>query len=159
MFATDKLWFSLDSALTFVKEGDVVILHRPKVEVLPEIRLLWGVRRQKTLSMESLLCAPGEERGIRTEALFNTQMRWHLVPTCSNQAVKPALRVPKVIYDQWICTAEQIQQQKEVLEAKRMKTQPMKNSVSLLKMHWFHQSLLNSAHLTNKSFKNIFEHF
>lgn len=40
MFATDKLWFSLDSALTFVKEGDVVILHRPKVEVLPEIRLL-----------------------------------------------------------------------------------------------------------------------
>lgn len=38
--AADELWFSLDSARTFVKEGDVVILHRPKVEVLPEVRLL-----------------------------------------------------------------------------------------------------------------------
>lgn len=38
--------------------------------------------------------------------------------TCSNQAVKPALSVLKVIYNQRIRTAEQIQQHKEVLEAK-----------------------------------------
>lgn len=37
--------------------------------------------------------------------------------TCSNQAVKPALCLLKVIYNQWIRTAEQIQQHKEVLEA------------------------------------------
>lgn len=40
---------------TFVKEGDVVILYRSKVNIFPKIRLLWGVRHQKTLSMESLL--------------------------------------------------------------------------------------------------------
>lgn len=40
---------------TFVKEGDVVVLHRSEVHILPKIRLLRGVRRQETLSMESLL--------------------------------------------------------------------------------------------------------
>lgn len=39
-----------------------------------------------------------------------------MVLTCGNQAVKPALCVLKVIYNQRICTAEQIQQHKEVLE-------------------------------------------
>lgn len=34
-----QLWLSLDSLLTFVKEGNVVVLYRPKVEVLPEIGL------------------------------------------------------------------------------------------------------------------------
>lgn len=42
-------------SLTFVKEGDVVILHRSEVHILPKIRLLRGVRRQKALSVESLL--------------------------------------------------------------------------------------------------------
>lgn len=69
-FASDELCSGVDSALTFVKEGDVVVLHRPKVEVLPEIGLLRGVGRQKTLSMESLLCSPGVERRIRREALL-----------------------------------------------------------------------------------------
>ncbi len=40
---------------TFVKEGDVVVLHRSEVNVFPKIRLLRGVRRQETLSVESLL--------------------------------------------------------------------------------------------------------
>lgn len=50
--------------------------------------------------------------------------------TCSNQAVKPAFSVLKVIYNQWIRTAEQIQQHKEVLEAKRLKMQLMTDNVN-----------------------------
>ena len=46
-------------SLTFVKEGDVVVLHGSEVHVLPEVRLLWRVRRQQTLSVESLLWERG----------------------------------------------------------------------------------------------------
>lgn len=35
--------------------------------------------------------------------------------TCSHQAVEPALRVVKVVRNQRVCTAEQVQQHKEVL--------------------------------------------
>lgn len=49
--------------------------------------------------------------------------------TCSNQAVEPALRVVKVVRNQWVRTAEQVQQHKEVLgqdtEMKTLKRQPM----------------------------------
>lgn len=38
--------------------------------------------------------------------------------TCSNQAVEPACRVIKVIRNQRIWTAEQVEQHKEVLEKK-----------------------------------------
>lgn len=71
MFKTSnlQLWLSLDSLLTFVKEGNVVVLYRPKVEVLPEIRLFWGVRCEKTLSMESFLWTRGAESIIREEEL------------------------------------------------------------------------------------------
>lgn len=47
---TQTLWCSLKAleqiSLTFVKEGDVVVLYRSEVNILSEIRLLWGVRRQ-----------------------------------------------------------------------------------------------------------------
>lgn len=72
--------------------------------------------------MESLLWTPGAEGRVRSETLEIRTDVWgggrRLALTCSNQAVKPALCVLKVIYNQRICTAEQIQQHKEVLEAK-----------------------------------------
>ena len=60
------LWCSLMAleqiSLTFVKEGDVVVLYRSEVNILSEIRLLWGVRCQKTLPVKSLLCRREEWR-------------------------------------------------------------------------------------------------
>lgn len=42
-------------SLTFVKEGDVVILDGSKIHVLSEVRLLRGVGRQQALTMEPFL--------------------------------------------------------------------------------------------------------
>lgn len=49
--------------LTSVKERDVIILHGSQVHVLPEVRLLWGVGRQKTLPVEPFLWATETQRG------------------------------------------------------------------------------------------------
>lgn len=50
--------------------------------------------------------------------------------TCSDQAVKPALCVLKVVDNQRVCSAEQIQQHKEVLEANGCRYS-LNNSVTL----------------------------
>ena len=55
-------------SLTSVKEGDMVVLHRAKIHILPKIRLLWGVRCQKALSMESLLWEWGVKAQLRGTA-------------------------------------------------------------------------------------------
>lgn len=107
-------------SLTFMKEGDVVILHRTKVHILPEVGLLWGVRCQQTLSMESLLWGSGlkAELGHLTERDLKMYAKPCLqlaVFTCSNETVKPACRVVEVICYQWIRTTEKIQQHKQVL--------------------------------------------
>ena len=41
--------------LTFVQEGDVVVLHRAQVHVLLEVHLLGGVGGQQALPVETLL--------------------------------------------------------------------------------------------------------
>lgn len=153
----EKLWFGLDSALTFVKEGDVVILHRPKVEVFPEICLLWGVRRQKTLSMEPLLCAPGVEGRIRRGALL---IRTDEV-TFGAYLQQPGGQTSALCSESDLQSVDLHRRANPAAQRgpgnKRLKIRPINNAVSilrcpLLKMHWFHHSLLNSAHLTTKSF-------
>lgn len=61
----------------------MVILHRAQVHVLPEVGLLRGVRGQQTLPVQPLLC--------------------------SDETVKPAGSVVKVIYNQRVWTTEQVQ--------------------------------------------------
>lgn len=146
-----------NSALAFVKEGDVVILHRPKVEVLSEICLLWGVRRQKTLSVEPLLCAPGAEGRIRRKALLIHADE----VTFGAYLQQPGGQTSALCSESDLQSADLHRRANPAAQrgpgSKRVKIQPMNISVSilrcpLLKMHWFHHSLLNSAHLNNKSF-------
>lgn len=61
----------------------------------------------------------GRVRGRGTERDFKYAFK-RLQPalTCSNQTVEPARRVIKVVCNQRIGTAEQVQQHKEVLERK-----------------------------------------
>lgn len=63
--------------------------------------------------------------------------------TCSDQTVEPACRVIEVVRDQWIGTAEQVQQHKEILERK------LKEKAGFL--HRFHSKKC-------KHFLKIFQH-
>ena len=57
--------------LTFVEEGDVVVLHGAQVHILLEVHLLSGVGGQQTLPVETLLWrsdeAPRRAQSARTE--------------------------------------------------------------------------------------------